>query len=61
MKTIIDFLQGKKTYLVTLLAGVYAALVGLDALPNYEVIWGLLGTTAVATLRAGIAKAEGEK
>ena len=61
MKSLIEFLQGKKTYLVTVLAGVYAALVGLGALPSYEIVWGLLGTTAVATLRAGITKAQEEK
>lgn len=61
MKSILEFLQGKKTYLVTLLAGIYAALVGLGAIPSYEMVWGLLGTTAVATLRAGVAKGQGEK
>jgi hypothetical protein len=54
MKNLIEFLKGKKTYLLALLAGIYAALVGLGLAPHSEVLWGLLGSTALATLRAGL-------
>ena len=58
MNSILTFLQGKKTYLLACLAGLYAALVGLGILPNAEFVWALLGSGALATLRAGLAKAD---
>jgi len=57
MTTILSYLQGKKTYLIAILAGIYAALVGLGAVPSLELVWGILGSTGLATLRAGIEKA----
>jgi hypothetical protein len=54
MKNMIEYLRGKKTYLVALLGGLYAALIGLGVVPNYECVWGLLGAGGLAFLRAGV-------
>lgn len=54
MKTIFEFLKGKKTYMVAIAGAVYAALIGLGVVPSYDFIWGLLGSGAFAFLRAGV-------
>lgn len=54
MKTIFEFLKGKKTYLVAIAGAVYAALIGLGAVQSYDFVWGLLGSGAFAFLRAGV-------
>ena len=56
MKPLLAFMQGKKTYLVAILAGLYAALIGLNVAPHSDWVWGLIGSTGLATLRAGLAK-----
>lgn len=53
---IVSWLAGKKTYLVALLAVVYALGVKYWHWPNDPEIWGGLGFTGLATLRAAIAK-----
>ena len=57
MTSFFAFLQGKKTYLIAILTALYAALVGLGAVPSLDLVWGLLGSTGLATLRAGLDKA----
>ncbi len=54
MKKIIEYLKGKKTYLVAIAGGIYAALIGLGVVPSYDFIWGLLGSGAFAFLRSGV-------
>jgi hypothetical protein len=58
MKYLFDFLEGKKTYLVALLVGVTAVLefYGVLEMEVAQTIFGLLGATALATLRAGVTK-----
>lgn len=47
-------LKGKRTYITAILGAVYAALIGLELLPNLEWVWGLLGAGGLAFLRAGL-------
>jgi hypothetical protein len=54
MKTIYEYLKGKKTYAVAILGGIYAALIGMGAVPNYDFVWGLLGAGGLAFLRSGV-------
>lgn len=56
MKPVLDFLSGKKTYLVGVGAIAYAAGVSRGWWPNDIEIWGLLGGTGAMTLRAAIKK-----
>jgi len=58
MKKIFEYLKGKKTYLVAIAGGIYAALIGLGVVPSYDFIWGLLGSGAFAFLRAGVKEKE---
>lgn len=51
-----NFLKGKKTYITAIVGAIYAALIGMDVVPNLEWIWGLLGASGVAFLRAGVTK-----
>jgi hypothetical protein len=44
MKKIIEYLKGKKTYLVAIAGGIYAALIGAGVVQSYDFIWGLLGS-----------------
>lgn len=51
----LDFLRGKKTYLVAALAGLLAAAQSL----GYQVpeeLWPILGAVGLGTLRAGVSK-----
>lgn len=54
MEGIINFLSGKKTYIVAL---VTAVLAGVSALgyPIPEYVYAILGALGLGTLRAGIA------
>lgn len=52
----LSFLSGKKTYLVAALGVVYALGIKYGHWPNDPEIWGGLGFTGVATLRAAITK-----
>jgi hypothetical protein len=54
----IEYIKGKKTYIVAVIGGIYAALIGAGVVPNYEFVWRLLGASGLAFLRAGI-KADG--
>lgn len=50
-----EFLKGKKTYIIAALAGVLAAVQSLGY-PIPEWIYVFLGAAGLGTLRAGIAK-----
>jgi hypothetical protein len=58
MKTLLDFLSGKKTYLVA--AGAIAYLVGSDLRwwPLNTEVLGIFGSLGLITIRAGIAKTQ---
>lgn len=57
MTKIIEFLKGKKTYLIALLIGILAALDYLGiSVPKF--IYTALGALGLGTLRAGLTKIE---
>jgi hypothetical protein len=63
-----EWLSGKKTYIVVIVAGVVlvvkslkaAGLPALQSIPDgvFDYVLAALGVTSVATIRAGIAKTE---
>lgn len=57
---LIEFLKGKKTYIVAFLIAlvVFAQQLGWINAELATVLFGLLGAGGLATLRAGVAKAE---
>lgn len=57
MQKVLDFLAGKKTYVV---AAVCAGLAFAQAMgwPVPEYVYALLGSAGIATVRAAVAKAE---
>ena len=57
MKAILTRLNGKKTYIVALTAGILAALqsLGIDIPP---MVYMLLGSVGLATVRSAVKKAE---
>ena len=58
MKTVIEFVKGKKTYTVVFVLLAYVVLCEIGVLQMDEAIIVTLGGAAMATLRAGIAKGE---
>lgn len=55
----LDFLKGKKTYLIALVAGLLAAVQAYDPtiiIPDY--VFEILGAFGLTTLRAGISKVQ---
>jgi hypothetical protein len=58
IKNILNFLKGKKTYFIAILVGLVAVAQYLGFIDNTVavVLYGLLGATGTATLRAGIEK-----
>ena len=53
----LEFIEGNRTYVLAAAGGIYAVLIGLGIVPSLEWAWALIGSGAVATMRAGIAKA----
>ena len=53
-----DFLSGKKTYIIAVLAGIVVAVQSLGYIDNdmATTILGFLGAGGLATLRAGVSK-----
>ncbi len=51
-----DFLKGKKTYIVALLVAgvVFASQMGWLSADQADMLFGLLGATGLATLRMGV-------
>ena len=58
---LIEWLRGKKTYLLALAAGVLTALRALELIDDrtYETLLGLVGAGGLAALRAGVSKTGG--
>ena len=55
MKKFLDFLKGKKTYIVALVVGAGAAATALGyTVPEW--VYGILGALGLTTLRAGVKK-----
>ena len=61
MKKFLAYLKGKRTYITAFLGAVYAAAIGLELLPNVEFVWGLLGSSGLVFLRAGMQNQVPEK
>ena len=57
MKRFLDWLSGKKTYVVACAAGIYAVGIQRGAWEHAAWLDVLFGATATATMRAGVAKA----
>jgi hypothetical protein len=60
MKKLIEFLKGKKTYVVGLLMafGTFAQAVGWIDTPTWEKVMGILAALGIVALRAGINKVQ---
>lgn len=56
MQSLLDFLKGKKTYLIAVLAAIYGAGIQEGAWEHYPLIDALLAASGAAALRAGIGK-----
>lgn len=58
MKTVIDFLEGKKTYFVAIMVAAVAVAVGAGWIDKNTaaLLYGLLGAGGIATLRAAVGR-----
>ena len=54
MKDIIEFLKGKKTFIVAIAVVVFGILQGFDVFTLPEVVWPILGGLGLASVRDGI-------
>ncbi len=54
MRTMIEFMKGKRTYIVVVVMLILGALQGLDIFIMPEWGWGILGAVGLGTLRAGV-------
>ena len=55
MKKLVDFLKGKKTYIIAILAGILAGFTAYGiVIPEY--VWILLGAFGLSSVRAAINK-----
>lgn len=55
MQSILDFLSGKKTYVIAIATGILAGLQAYGiVIPDY--VYALLGAIGLGTLRAGVTK-----
>ena len=54
MKTVMEFMKGKRTYIVALAMLILGALQGLDIFTMPEWGWGILGAVGLGALRAGV-------
>jgi len=60
MKNVITWLNGKKTYVVAIIAGISAAATALGH-PIPEWAWALLGSFGLVSLRAAVEKSGPDK
>jgi hypothetical protein len=58
MNEIMEFLKGKKTYLIAIAVVVLGALQGLEVFIVPEWAWPILGAVGLGTLRAGVDKVD---
>ena len=56
MKEIIEYLKGKKAYLIAIATAVLGTLQGLDVFTLPEWVWPILAACGLAALRAGVNK-----
>jgi hypothetical protein len=54
MKAVMEFMKGKRTYIVALAMLILGALQGLDIFIMPEWGWGILGAVGLGALRAGV-------
>jgi hypothetical protein len=54
MQAVMEFLKGKRTYIVAIAMLILGALQGLDIFIMPEWGWGILGAVGLGTLRAGV-------
>ena len=56
IKSIVQFLAGKKTYLLGIAGVIYSLGIARNWWPNDASVWGLLGSAGAMTLRAAVTK-----
>jgi len=56
MENLLNWLKGKKSYIIALAMVVLGFLQGTDILIVPEWVWGILAALGLATLRAGVTK-----
>ena len=56
MNELIEFLKGKKTYIIAIAIVVLGFLQGMEVFIVPEWAWGILGALGLASLRAGVNK-----
>lgn len=54
MKAVLEWIKGKRTYIVAIAMLVLGALQGLDVFIMPEWGWGILGAVGLGALRAGV-------
>lgn len=57
MKAILEFLSGKKTYVVAVLVAALGVCQGMEWFAVPDALYALLGAIGLGTLRAGVNKA----
>lgn len=56
MDKVLDFIKGKKTYIIAATVCVLGFLEGTDIFAVPEFVWPILGALGLTTLRAGVEK-----
>lgn len=59
MKEIIEFVKGKKTYIIAAIMVILGTLQGLDIFVLPKEVWVILGGLGFASLRSGVDKISG--
>jgi len=54
MQAVMEFIKGKRTYIVAIVMLILGALQGLDIFIMPEWGWGILGAVGLGALRAGV-------